>query len=85
MTDKKYHIFWGAVFALAIAIPVYVNSHDLFAGVWATMAGVIAGGVKEYCDMRTEGNKWDWLDFGCTCLGAVIVAVFIILLHYGKG
>ena len=35
--------------------------------------------------MRADGNKWDWKDFSATCLGAVIVAVFIILLHYGKG
>ena len=83
MKDKLYHIFWGAVIALAIAIPVYVNSHDLFAGMWATLAGVVAVGVKEWCDMRTD--KWDWLDFFATCIGAVIVAVFIVAMHFGKG
>ena len=86
MKDKLKHIFWGAVFALAIAIPVYVNSHDLFAGLWSALtSGIIAGGVKEYCDLRTDGNKWDWLDFLATCLGAVVVALFIVGLHFGNG
>jgi len=70
MSDKFLHIFWGAFFAGMIAFPVYVDSHDLFAGLWACLAGVIAGGVKEFCDLRTEGNKWDWWDFAATCLGA---------------
>jgi hypothetical protein len=35
--------------------------------------------------MRTEGNKWDWWDFAATCLGAVIVALLIVGMNYGKG
>lgn len=86
MKDKKYHILEGLLIAVAVGLPAYLESLNLFAGVWsAVTSGIIAGGVKEYCDMRTEGNKWDWMDFGATCLGAVIVALFIIMLHYGKG
>ena len=86
MKDKKYHVLAGLLIAVAVGLPAYLESLNLFAGLWSALtSGIIAGGVKEYCDMRTEGNKWDWLDFGCTCLGAVIVALFIILLHYGKG
>jgi hypothetical protein len=86
MKDKKYHVLAGLLIAAAVGLPCYLESINLFAGLWSALtSGIIAGGVKEYCDMRTEGNKWDWLDFGCTCLGAVIVALFIILLHYGKG
>jgi hypothetical protein len=53
---------------------------------WSALtSGIIAGGVKEYFDLRTDGNKWDLWDFLATCLGAVIVAVFIVGLHFGKG
>ena len=34
--------------------------------------------------MYSDG-EWDWLDFGCTVIGAVIVASFILGLHFGKG
>ena len=86
MTDKKYHFLAGLLVAALVGLPAYLESLNLFAGLWSALtSGIIAGGVKEYCDMRTEGNKWDWLDFVATCIGAVIVAVFIVLLHYGKG
>jgi len=86
MKDKKYHVLAGLLVSAFVGLPAYLESLNLFAGLWSALtSGIIAGGVKEYCDLRTEGNKWDWLDFGCTCIGAVIVAVFIILLHYGKG
>ena len=86
MKDKKYHVLAGLLIAVAVGLPAYLESLNLFAGLWSALtSGIIAGGVKEYCDLRTDGNKWDWLDFAATCLGAVIVAVFIILLHYGKG
>ena len=86
MKDKKYHVLVGLLVAAFVGLPCYLESLNLFAGLWASLtSGIIAGGVKEYCDMRTEGNKWDWLDFAATCLGAVIVAVFIMAMHFGKG
>lgn len=86
MNDKKYHVLAGLLVAALVGLPAYLESLKLFAGLWSALtSGIIAGGVKEYGDLRTEGNKWDWLDFGCTVIGAVVVAVFIILLHYGKG
>lgn len=86
MKDKLYHVLAGLLIAIAVGLPAYLESLNLFAGLWAALTGgIIAAGIKEYCDMQTEGNKWDWWDFGCTCLGAVIVALFIIGLHYGKG
>ena len=86
MTDKKYHVLAGLLVAAFVGLPCYLESLNLFAGLWSALtSGIIAGGVKEYCDMRTDGNKWDWLDFAATCIGAVIVALFIVLLHYGKG
>ena len=92
MKDKKYHVLAGLL-TFFVGMPVYqlaydaaTDTHYLAAAIWATIvSGILLAGCKEYCDMRTEGNKWDWWDFGATCLGAVIVALFIILLHYGKG
>lgn len=86
MKDKKYHVLAGLLVAAFVGLPCYLESLNLFAGLWSALtSGIIAGGVKEYCDMRTEGNKWDWWDFLATCLGAVIVALFIVGLHFGKG
>ena len=93
MKDKKYHVLAGLLVAAFVGLPCYqlaydaaTDTHYLASAIWATIvSGILLAGCKEYCDMRTEGNKWDWLDFGCTCIGAVLVALFIILLHYGKG
>lgn len=85
MRDRFLHIFWGAFFTGIIAFPVYVNSHDLFAGLWACLAGVIAGGIKEFCYTNTDGNKWDWKDFLATVIGGVVVVLLILGLHYGRG
>lgn len=92
MKDKKYHVLVGLLTAF-VGIPCYqlaydaaTDTHYLTAAIWATIvSGILLAGCKEYCDMRTEGNKFDWWDFAATCLGAVIVALFIILLHCGKG
>jgi uncharacterized protein YfiM (DUF2279 family) len=84
--DKITHFCAGAMVAVLVGLPAYLESGNLFAGIWSALtSGIIAGGVKEWCDMRAEGNKWDWLDFGCTCLGAVIVALLIVGMHFGKG
>lgn len=86
MKDKKYHVLAGLLIAATVGLPAYLESLNLFAGLWSALtSGIIAGGVKEYFDMRTDGNKWDWLDFVATCLGVVIVALFIVCLHFGKG
>ena len=84
--DKKYHVLAGLIVAVFVGLPCYLESLNLFAGLWSALtSGIIAGGIKEYCDMRTEGNKWDWWDFACTCIGAVLVALLILGMHYGKG
>lgn len=85
MNDKIKHIAAGLGIAGIIAIPCYCSSNDLFAGLWACVSGIAAGLVKEWCDMHTEGREWDWKDFGATVIGAVIVMLFILGLHYGRG
>lgn len=85
MNDKTKHIIAGLLIALAIGLPVYLESNVLFCGMWAALAGVIAGAVKEYTDMSHEGSVWSWKDFGFTCLGVAISAVIIVLMHFAKG
>lgn len=85
MNDKTKHIIAGMLIALVIGLPVYIESNNLFAGLWAALSGVVAGAVKEYTDMSHDGSVWSWRDFGCTCLGVVIAEVFILMLHYGRG
>ena len=84
--DKLYHVLAGLLIAAAVGLPCYLESLNLFAGLWSPLVScIIAGGVKEWCDNNTDGNKWGWWDFGCTVIGAVVVALFIVGMHYGKG
>lgn len=85
LTDKTKHIIAGLLVALVIGMPVYLESNNLFAGLWAALSGVVAGAVKEYTDMSHEGSVWSWKDFGFTCLGVAISAVIIVLMHFAKG
>lgn len=85
MNDKTKHIIAGLLIALVIGLPCYLESNNLFAGLWACLAGVIAGAVKEYTDMSHDGSVWSWKDFGATCLGVVISAVVIVLMHFANG
>ena len=86
MTDKIKHIAAGILAAVIVALPAYLDSSNLFAGIWASLtAGAVAGTVKEWCDSNTEGNQFDWRDLGCTVAGAAVVALFIVAMHYARG
>ena len=85
MNDKTKHIIAGLLLALAIGLPCYIESNNLFAGLWACLSGVVAGAVKEHTDMSHDGSVWSWRDFGATCLGVAISAVVIVLMHFAKG
>lgn len=85
MKDKKEHILAGFMVAALVGLPCYLDSGNLFAGVWsAVFATVIAGGVKEWAD-NVYGIGADWKDFAATCIGAIVVVLFILGLHFGKG
>ena len=71
--------------ALVIALPVWLETLNLFAGLWACIAGIIAGGVKEYTDNKHDGGRFDWKDFAATCIGAVLAMVVILMMHFAKG
>lgn len=86
MNDYIKHIAAGILAAAIIALPVYLDSSNLFAGIWpALTAGAVAGVVKEWCDNRSDGNQFDWRDLGCTIAGAAVVALFIVAMHFAKG
>lgn len=85
MKDKFKHFFIGFLFAFLIAVPVHVACHNIFAGLWACLAGVVAGGVYEWCSMHTDGNKWCWKDFCVTAVGTGIVMLLILISHFGNG
>ena len=86
MNDYIKHIGAGILAAVIVALPAYLDSSNLFAGIWAALtSGAVAGVVKEWCDCHTEGNVFDWKDLGCTIAGAAVVALFIVAMHYARG
>ena len=86
MNDYIKHIAAGILAAVIVALPAYLDSSNLFAGIWASLtAGAVAGVVKEWCDCHTDGNQFGWRDLGCTIAGAAVVALFIVMLHFAKG
>ena len=85
MNDKKKHFIAGLLVAALVGLPCFLESLNLFAGLWASLvSGILIGVCKEWCDYSNSG-KWEWPELLCTIGGAVLVAVFIILLHFGKG
>jgi len=85
MNDKKKHFIAGLATAIVVALPVYLESLNLFAGLWsAIVSGILIGCCKEWLDYNASG-KWEWPELLCTIGGAVLVAVFIVLMHFAKG
>lgn len=90
--DKIKHIAAGLL-TVFVGIPTYQLTFDettatyhLAAALWSTIvSGILLAGCKEFADNKQDGNKFDWLDFAATCLGAVIVALFIVAVHFAKG
>lgn len=92
--DKKQHIFCGVAAAIVVGFLTYLISgevaaeRNVAAGVYAALAGgFVAAAVKEFCDAEycIDLSKWDWRDIGATMIGALIVALGILLMHFAKG
>ena len=73
--------------SLLVSMPAYVTTKDLFTGLWVCLwVGIIVGLVKEWCDNDYSlKGSFDWKDFGWTVAGAVVIALLILGMHYGKG
>ena len=49
MNDKKLHLLAGVIIAVAVGLPPYLESLNLFAGLWSAItSGIIAASMKEY-------------------------------------
>lgn len=92
--DKLKHILMGAIAAIVVGFITYLVSgevaveRNVAAAVYSALAGgFVAAAVKEYCDTEYSINvtEWDWADVGCTVIGAAVIALFIVLMHYAKG
>lgn len=84
----------GAAAAIVVGFLTYLISgevaaeRNVAAGVYSALAGgFVAACVKEFCDAQysLDPTTWDWRDIGFTCIGALIVALFIVGLHFAKG
>lgn len=83
--DKKYHILAGFLVAALVALPAYIDSGNLFVGIWsAVTSAAIAGCTKEFAD-NAHGYRFDGLDVLATLIGAIVVVLLILGLHFGKG
>lgn len=83
-TDRINHIFAGLMVAAFIGMPCFLESFNLFAGLWGCLAALLVGATKEWTDYL-HIKKFDWMDFIATCIGMAIVMVFILLLYFGRG
>lgn len=92
--DKKQHIFMGVATAIVVGFLTYLVSgevaaeRNVAAGVYAALSGgFVAACVKEWCDSNycKDPSKWDWRDITATMIGAAVVAVGILLMHFAKG
>lgn len=84
----------GVIVAIVVGFITYLVSgevaveRNVAAGVYAALSGgFVAAAVKEYCDKgySLDPTTWDWKDIGYTMIGAAIVALFIVGLHFAKG
>ena len=92
--DKKNHLVMGVIVAIVVGFLTYLVSgevaaeRNVAAGVYSALAGgFVAAAVKEWCDTGycLDPTTWDWRDIGATMIGAAVVAVGILLLHYCIG
>lgn len=85
--DKIKHILAGLVVAAIVGLPCYLEHADLFAGLWATLvSGIAIAACKEWCDNDYSfAGYFDWRDFAWTIAGAVVIALLIVGMHFGKG
>ena len=68
--DKKMHFVAGLIIAAFFALALGMKA--------AIDPAIAAASIKEFFDQWTTG-KWEWRDFAATCLGGLLVQVFILL------
>ena len=68
--DKKMHFVAGVIIAAFFALALGMKI--------AIVPAIFAGLIKEFFDKWTT-EKWEWWDFAATCLGGLLIQVFILL------
>lgn len=68
--DKKMHFVAGLIIAAFFALAPGMKA--------AIVPAIAAAFIKEFFDQWTTG-KWEWWDFAVTCLGGLLIQVFILL------
>lgn len=84
MNDKVKHNLGGSAHRIGGGHPLLCQHLRPLCGVVGCTAGIIAGGVKEWCDNKYNW-EWDWRDFAFTCIGVAIAVLIVLGLHFGKG
>ena len=68
--DKLLHFVAGLIIAAIAALPLHMKA--------CIVPVVFAGFIKEFFDSWTT-DKWEWWDFGATCIGGLVIQLLVIL------
>ena len=68
--DKLLHFVAGLIIAAIFALPLHMKA--------CIVPVVFAAFIKEFFDLWTT-DKWEWWDFGATCIGGLVIQVLAVL------
>ena len=85
MIDRCKYILTGLFPAAVLGIPCYVDKYNLSFGLLVCLVVAVAIGLMRFFFCIGNNKPWSWKAFCWNCLGVAIVAVFIVLMHIGKG
>ena len=68
--DKLLHFIAGLIIAAFFGITLKMKA--------AIVPVIFAGFIKEFFDKWTT-EKWEWWDFAATCIGGLLIQVFILI------
>lgn len=67
--DKLLHFIAGLIIAAIFALPLHMKV--------CIVPVIFAAFIKEFFDLWTT-DKWEWWDFGATCLGGLVIQILAI-------
>ena len=68
--DKLLHFCAGLIIAAIFALPLHMEV--------CIVPVIFAAFIKEFFDLWTT-DKWEWWDFGATCIGGLVIQLLVIL------
>lgn len=82
MNDKALHFITCLAITILVALPVAIVAGNALYGAFTGFATAMAAGMgKEFGDMLSPMNKWDWNDFLVDFIGG-LAGVAIVLSSY---